>query len=556
MNRSNTSALACVFIGDNSLLIHCADLARQRGHDVRCVITGTPAIVGWAQSEGIATVAAEGDYIRAVTELLVGQQLDVVFSVANLRRLPATLLHLAKRGGVNFHDGPLPRYGGVHAPAWALMSGERDYAITWHRMTERMDAGEIILQRAIAIEDDDTSLTLNLKCFEAGATSFGELLELLEEPKLPTRAHDLDRATYHRKSDRVPAAATLDWAQGSRDLVAIVRALDFGNYRNTLGAAKVAFARDLLIVRRARTVSETSSRSPGTVVRADANGIVVSTSSGDVLLDSFATLDGDPVSPSDAATRGGVVSGQALPHVDAEQRAKLSAVDRESAPNEEFWVQRLLQTPLDLPVILSAADGATQPRAGRSWQWLEAIPLPQSNFPERPQLTALAAVCAWLGHVGSRSSYDIALTVARPDRRTQGIERWIMDAVPLHVELEGFGMSAFIERLAETIARLTKAGIPLRDLIARTPELRNHRRSSPIVVILADSTDAVVAPLGSQLAFAIDSRGLIRIGLDEGVIDARVLRSFDSQLSALFASAQRDVPVSRLSVLDEAARDR
>jgi methionyl-tRNA formyltransferase len=219
-NASSPTTFACAFVGDDSLLVRCAELARVRGHDVRYVITASPAVVRWAHAAGIPTISAEGDCAASLAAALHGERLDWIFSVANLRALPVAMLDLAKNGGVNFHDGPLPRFGGVHAPAWALIAGEREHGITWHRMAERLDAGEIITQRAVPIDDDDTSLALNLKCFEAGVESFGDVLDKLTQSRLETRTHALDRASYHRKADRVPAAATLDWNRSAKELSA------------------------------------------------------------------------------------------------------------------------------------------------------------------------------------------------------------------------------------------------------------------------------------------------------------------------------------------------
>jgi len=49
---------------------------------------------------------------------------DWLFSISNLSLIPTALWQAATRRAANFHDGPLPRYAGLNAPAWALLAGE------------------------------------------------------------------------------------------------------------------------------------------------------------------------------------------------------------------------------------------------------------------------------------------------------------------------------------------------------------------------------------------------------------------------------------------------
>ena len=47
-----------------------------------------------------------------------------IVSVNNFRILGEDCLAIPQRGAINFHDGPLPRYGGVHPCSWAILRGE------------------------------------------------------------------------------------------------------------------------------------------------------------------------------------------------------------------------------------------------------------------------------------------------------------------------------------------------------------------------------------------------------------------------------------------------
>ena len=92
---------------------------------------------------------------------------------------------------INFHDGPLPGRAGLNVPAWGLMDGETEWAVTWHRITPGIDTGGILLETPVPVDGDDTSLSLNMKCFAAARDAFPALVdglvdaisERLEHPK-------------------------------------------------------------------------------------------------------------------------------------------------------------------------------------------------------------------------------------------------------------------------------------------------------------------------------------------------------------------------------------
>lgn len=80
---------------------------------------------------------------------------DLHFSTAYPQIFSRALLDIPRRGSVNFHPSPLPRYRGGHPHLWGLINGETTWAVTAHYMTEAVDAGDIIAQRTFPIQDLD-----------------------------------------------------------------------------------------------------------------------------------------------------------------------------------------------------------------------------------------------------------------------------------------------------------------------------------------------------------------------------------------------------------------
>ena len=128
--------VACVLMGDGSLLTQCGNLLLDRGHQIRAVVTSNEEVAGWATDRGLARLASD----EVIRDGLVGTDFDWFFSIANLRVLPARVWQAGGRGAANFHDGPLPRHAGLNAPAWAILEGDTNYGVTWHALSERLDA--------------------------------------------------------------------------------------------------------------------------------------------------------------------------------------------------------------------------------------------------------------------------------------------------------------------------------------------------------------------------------------------------------------------------------
>jgi methionyl-tRNA formyltransferase len=266
------SSTSAVFVGDGTLLARCAQAWLEAGHRVQFVATRNAEVAQWARDNGVAHGME-----------LPEDAADYLFSIANLQVLPASVMGRARRLAINFHDGPLPRYAGLNAPAWALLNNEREHGVTWHEMTARVDAGRIAKQVKFPLAGDETALDLNARCYEAGLASFAELAGDIARDALVLTPQAGERSWYGR-GRRPDALATIDFTRTARDIASMVRALDFGGYPNPLARPKVLLHDRVAFVKQAR-VAETSSGAPaGTVISSMAGVITVATADGDVIL--------------------------------------------------------------------------------------------------------------------------------------------------------------------------------------------------------------------------------------------------------------------------------
>ena len=128
-----------LIIGEGTLLIPCAEILLRHNHKIQTIVSANDVIQEWAQEQKIRCVSRQDEVLASMD----GRPFDYLFSIANLSVVPARILALPRLGAINFHDGPLPRYAGLHATTWAILNQETSHGVTWHEMRELVDQRRI-----------------------------------------------------------------------------------------------------------------------------------------------------------------------------------------------------------------------------------------------------------------------------------------------------------------------------------------------------------------------------------------------------------------------------
>ena len=186
---------------------------------------------------------------------------DYLFSFYYRRLLGAELL-CAARGAYNLHGSLLPRYRGRAPANWVLVNGETQTGVTLHRMIERADAGPILAQQAVAIDPEDTALSLHGKLRKAAGALLRDSLPLLALGVLPEVEQDESQASHFGR--RTPADGLLDWHRPARQLYDLVRAVT-----QPYPGAFCQVGEQKLIVWSAEVVAGNHGREPGSVLSCD-----------------------------------------------------------------------------------------------------------------------------------------------------------------------------------------------------------------------------------------------------------------------------------------------
>lgn len=221
-----------------------------------------------------------------------------IFVVASFGQiLPKEVLEIPKLYSINIHSSLLPKYRGAAPINWALFNGEKNTGLTIFKMTEGMDAGDIISNRKLAIEDDDTALTLNDKLSKLGADLLVETLGLIEKRKVIFTPQDTAGVTYAPKLKKKDGL--INWIEQSEKIHNHVRAMmPWPTAYTRLNNKLIKVWKTRLLKGEAGHVSD-----PGTIVRISKEGIAVRTKTGTILICEL-QAEGAKKMPADAYCRG------------------------------------------------------------------------------------------------------------------------------------------------------------------------------------------------------------------------------------------------------------
>lgn len=126
--------------------------------------------------------------------------LDYILGIHFPFLIPKAVLEIPKIGVINLHPAYLPYNKGWHTPSWAILNNKEPYGATLHFMEEKLDQGDIIHQKAIQIDINDTANTLYERVLRLEEKVFYEAFEGLVSLN-PPRKKQLEIGSTHLKKE-------------------------------------------------------------------------------------------------------------------------------------------------------------------------------------------------------------------------------------------------------------------------------------------------------------------------------------------------------------------
>jgi methionyl-tRNA formyltransferase len=197
-----------VFCGTPQFAVPSLQKLVEAGHQVSLVVTqpdrpqgrgmemAASPVKQTAQKLGLAVVQPEKirkneEFQKRLSEIVP----EAIIVVGYGRIIPPWMLQLPPLGNINVHGSLLPKYRGAAPIQWAIAGGETVTGVTTMRLDEGLDTGDILLQRELKIEDEDTALTIAPRLAMIGAELLVETLEGLRRGTIAAMPQDHSRAT-------------------------------------------------------------------------------------------------------------------------------------------------------------------------------------------------------------------------------------------------------------------------------------------------------------------------------------------------------------------------
>lgn len=281
------------------------DRASGRGKDVRYSPAKQTAL-----EAGIPVMQPEKVSDEGFLDELESLGADLFTVAAYAQKLPNRLLEMAPSGCINVHPSLLPKYRGAAPLMAAILNGDETAGVTIMRMAEKMDTGNILLQKEIVLDPKETTATLEVKATELGGDMLVETIGMIEAGTLTETEQDDEKSSYVRQISK--EAGLIDFSEDAETIERKTRAYVPwpGTYTYLNGKVFKIITAEAIPEAGYEDILE--DRAAGEIVRADKKDIYIKTGNG-ILLPKEVQIEGKRRMTTEEFLRGAALKeGQIL----------------------------------------------------------------------------------------------------------------------------------------------------------------------------------------------------------------------------------------------------
>ncbi|MGR3763810.1 methionyl-tRNA formyltransferase [Rossellomorea sp. NS-SX7] len=227
-----------------------------------------PPVKAEAMKHGIPVYQPEKIRNQEDLDEILALNPDLIVTAAFGQILPNELLEAPKHGCINVHASLLPELRGGAPIHYSIIQGKKKTGVTIMYMVEKLDAGDMISQVEVEIEDKDHVGTLHDKLSAAGSKLLIDTLPDLLSGKLTPKKQDDSKATFARNIKR--EQEKIDWTKSGEEIYNHIRGM------HPWPVAYTTLDGTVMKVWWGEKVNGTSS-TPGEIIALHKDGFVVST---------------------------------------------------------------------------------------------------------------------------------------------------------------------------------------------------------------------------------------------------------------------------------------
>ncbi|WP_226674275.1 methionyl-tRNA formyltransferase [Rossellomorea aquimaris] len=231
------------------------------------ILTPPPVKVA-AEKHGIPVYQPEKIKNEDELNQVLALKPDLIVTAAFGQILPNALLEAPKYGCINVHASLLPELRGGAPIHYSILQGKEKTGITIMYMVEKLDAGDIISQVEVDIDERDHVGTLHDKLSVAGAKLLIDTIPPLLEGKISPVKQDDSKATFARNIKR--EQEKIDWKNDGEQIYNHIRGL------HPWPVAYTTLEDSVMKIWWGEKVSGVTS-SPGEIIRVEEDGFIIST---------------------------------------------------------------------------------------------------------------------------------------------------------------------------------------------------------------------------------------------------------------------------------------
>lgn len=264
----------CIILGNGQLASECAKVIKQTNLSVTVFDTNkekSQTLEKQIQKQNITYIHLSK---KSLFEFLGNiNKNTLLISAVNPYIIPENILNNPHITAINLHHALLPRHPGRNAEAWAIYEEDNITGITWHNIVAEVDAGKVLIQNKILLNDTFTSLKLLKHQHSLAVDSFLKIVpDLLTGKNIIYPQPNEPRGKLHYSWD-IPNQGYIDMKWTGKKLSAFLRAMDYG-ILETLGKPKLLIKDDCFIWRSYK-IEKSDKKQPKEEISFSQNSILI-----------------------------------------------------------------------------------------------------------------------------------------------------------------------------------------------------------------------------------------------------------------------------------------
>lgn len=270
-----------IFMGTPDFSVPILSMLKEEGYNVIAVVTQPDRPVGRkrvltpppvkVEAERLEIPVIQPEKLTGSKELeeILALDADLIVTAAFGQLLPKELLEAPRLGCINVHASLLPKYRGGAPIHKAIIEGETETGVTIMYMVERLDAGDMISQITVPIEETDDTGTMFEKLSLAGVTLLKETLPSIIDETNERIPQDEELVTFARNISR--EEERIDWSSPGVSIYNQIRGL------HPWPVAYTTFQGNNVKIWWSEKVTKKSDEAPGTIIAIEEDRILVKT---------------------------------------------------------------------------------------------------------------------------------------------------------------------------------------------------------------------------------------------------------------------------------------